>query len=203
MEQTAHEPTRPGQGWYLLAAVLFAVAAGLVALSVWTLVDRVATFGGDLRRFVAPGETELTVEKPGERSIYYEHKSTVDGRRFSTPKEMPPLTCEVTGPDGEAVSVEAPSGSVSYERSARKGKQVYVFTATKPGTYRVRASYPAEQSGPEVVLAVGQMDVLGFVGAVFGSCAALLLGGLLAVGGLVITIVVFLKRRRGPAPAGA
>ncbi|MFC2059136.1 hypothetical protein ACFLTS_05835 [Chloroflexota bacterium] len=78
----------------------------------------------------------------------------------------------------------------SYEYGGREGISVLEFDIGKPGTYILTADYDTGITGPEHVLAIGRLDVLG---TILQSLGIFL--GALVVGGFIL-VRAFVKRRR-------
>ncbi len=125
----------------------------------------------DIARVVVPGETSLNLEDD-IYLIYYESRSAVDGRQFSTDQLPELLNIKVTSPGGAAVETD-PAREVTYELGGRSGRSILEFWIEEDGKYLLSASYPQGVDGPEVVLAVG-VDPGGPQVAVFAGVLSLL-----------------------------
>lgn len=192
---SVHSGGSAGRTWYLVA-VLVALAGLVVAgLVVWRTLSEA---GADIQRLVVPGQAELVLDPPGTYTIYYEHRSVVDGRVFATAgTDVSALQVSVEEvATGEGVSLTPPSGNVQYEFGAHAGRAVFNFPVEEPGGYLISAGYPEGSAGPEVVLAVGQ--------GVGRRIATGLLAGIgipfVAFGlAVAIAVVTYVRRRRAKA----
>jgi hypothetical protein len=186
------ESGAPARWWYLVA-VLVALAG--VAVAGFLVVRTISGAGEDLQRLVVPGEVEVLLDEPGTYTIYYEHRSVVDGRMFATAgTDVSALLVVVEEADtGEDVQLTAPRGNVEYEFGPHAGRAVFNFSVGDPGGYLVKARYPEGTQGAEVVLAVGQ--------GVGRRIATGLLAGIgipfVAFGlAVIIAVVTYVSRRR-------
>jgi hypothetical protein len=161
----------PGRAGYVAAALVLLL--GLVAAG-GLLFLRLRDLGGDLPQIVVPGEAELQLDETGGYTIFHERSATVDGRYYAS-EDVSGLAVSVTGPDGQAVEVRAPTVTTSYEFGGREGRSILAFDAEEPGSYRLSAEYPLG-SGGEVVLAVAHgfgrrlgLTIAGTLGLAFGA----------------------------------
>lgn len=186
----------PSRWYYALAVVLCLAGAGLAGISFWRSIVRV---GSDLTQMVAPGARDLRLAEPGNYSIYLEYRSVVGNRVYVTEPHLSGLEVALTSrASGAPVALQRPSGTSTYTVQSREGVAVFNFHIEQPGLYQLAARYPAEQSGPEVVLAVGR--------GLFGQVLGVLVRGfaLLAVfGGIGVAIAVKTDQRRRHARAAA
>jgi uncharacterized membrane protein len=141
----------PGLWWYTLAGTVFLAGLAIAAALVWRFV---ANFE-PATRFLAPGEVRLSLARPGEYLIWYEHRTVYEGRAFDLPPRMPDGTrYRVRGPGGEVV---LPRGDgpmkleLSSEERDRRSVAVGHFEATQPGPYLIAV----EGSFEPRVMAVG------------------------------------------------
>jgi hypothetical protein len=147
-----------------------------------------------LRQVVVPGNVELTLSKPGKYTIYYEYRSVVGTRIFSTEQSLPGLECHlVSRATGSSIPLSRVTGSSSYTLGGRSGVAVLDFAIDRAGAYELSAGYPEGREGPEVVLAIGQGFTWGILIAVFGGLATVF-GSMGAA--LAIAVITLLKRMR-------
>ena len=173
--------------WHYLVAAAFGVA-GLSAFII-VLVTQVLGNLPDIQ-IVVPGTHEIHLKEPGTYTVFYEHRSEVDGRTFSTGENLPGMTVSIRPKAGfSRIEVSTPFGSSEYSFGGRAGVSVLEFTVENPGTYIVSADYDGS-NGPDVVLAIGQLNILASLGIGLGS----LFGGVII--GAVIAIRALIKRRK-------
>jgi hypothetical protein len=182
---------RPSRWYYGLAGLVF--VAGWVLFAV-VLFKNLSGLADKLQQVVVPGNVELTLSKPGKYTIYYEYRSVVGTRIFSSEESLPGLQCRlVSRTTGSSIPLSRVTGSSSYTLGGRSGVGVLDFTIDKAGAYELSAGYPEGREGPEVVLAIGQGFTGGILTAVFGGLATVF-GSMGAA--VAIAVITFLKRMR-------
>lgn len=178
----------PGKRWYLIAGLL--ALAGLVAagLSLWLTLSGI---DDDLQRATFPGQIELSLPEAGTYTIFVERAvgSSLD-------PAVSDMFVQVFSPQGEALQLSNPGGSLTYTLGGQSGEAVLQFDAAESGTFLMVGDYPSGDSGPPVTLAVNK----GFGGRLFAGIGAVILIPLLTwSAAIVIVIVTFLKRRKTAA----
>jgi len=180
----------PGR-WYYGLAALIAVAG--IALAITFIISGVGSLGDDLQRVVVPGNNDLVLSKAGGYIIFYENRTVVNGRVYSTDGDIPGLLVEVrNGKTGQDIGTYSPDGSFSYSIGSRSGRSVMAFYIEQPGIYELSASYPQGEGGPTVVLAVGT-DLSGGVISAIALPLLLIYGSIGA--GIAIAFITYRKRR--------
>ena len=185
---TAAKPP-PARGWYGLSAILILAAVAIVAVFI---IYRIHAITGMLQQVVVPGQATLTLDEPGDYTIFHEYESVVDGKLYYA-MSLSGLNVTVTGPDGARVTLTTPGATSRYNLSSRSGVSVFAFTATKPGAYRLVAAYDNGRNEPQTVLAVGKGFLASILLTVFGALLIMFAG---IGGGAAIAVIVFIKRRR-------
>lgn len=144
MEHSAQR-TAPSRLWYAAGAAIMVLGIGG---AVWYAVGTVIGSVDDLERFVIPGTHEIELAA-GDHTLYYEHRSTVDGVAYHT-EQPASFTCSVHLGQ-EVVPLRSPSMDETYSYGSRAGASVAAFTADQQGTYTLEC----EREGGPVVVAVG------------------------------------------------
>ncbi len=185
----------PGRTGYWIAAVIFLL--GLVGSGVLIAMFFFGIFGiGDeLDRFVAPGTEEVELSDTGRYMVFYEHRSQVDGRSFSTSQNVPNMEFEVYDVDRDHnIPIESTFGDTNYTLRNYSGTAVHQFRIDEPGTYRFSAEYVGGGESPEFVLAYGEgvgRGILTSVGLFLAGGAAFCFVTVLAI---VTAGVTFFRR---------
>jgi hypothetical protein len=183
---------RPGRWYYGLAAVVF--ISGWVLFGLF-LYRNLSGISSKLQQVVVPGKTELSLNRPGSYTIYYEQESIVGSKVYSTSRSLSGLECTVTAKaTGEEVALSRAAVSSRYSVGGRSGYSVFDFKIDRPGIYEIAAQYPEGQEGPEVVLAVGQGFTMRVLTTVFGGLA-IIFGSI----GLAVAIAVYTAVKRHKA----
>jgi hypothetical protein len=183
---------RPGRGYYGLAAIVF--ISGWVLFGLF-LFRNLSGISSKLQQVVVPGKTELSLNRPGSYTIYYEQESVVGSKVYSTSRSLSGLECTVTAKaTGEEVTLSRAAVSSRYAVGGRSGYSVFDFKIDRPGVYEIAAQYSEGQEGPQVVLAVGQGFTMGVLTTVFGGLA-ILFGSI----GLAVAIAVYTAVKRHKA----
>jgi hypothetical protein len=181
----------PSRWLYGLAALI--VVVGIV-LFIVVIVSTISDIGKSLTHVVVPGSHDITLEKPGAYIVFYEYRSVVDGRLFSTNESLPGLHCTLVNVQNSDEIVLRPAAvDANYSVGGRAGFAVFEFTIDQPGTYELYARYDEGQEGPDIVLAIGTSVTTKVVGSIFGGFAILFGSFVIA---LVLAIVTFVKRHK-------
>lgn len=155
-------------------------------------------------QIVVPGSSDITLPQPGEYTIFYEYRSMVDNRIYSTDQDIPGIIVNIVSKDtGDEIPLSTPSTSSTYTIGGRSGIGLFDFSIDKPGIYEISASYPAtngqqEEQTQEIVLAVIHSSVMDHI---FGSIMGTVAGAMAIVlvpfaAGIAFIIITFLKRRK-------
>ena len=183
---------RPGRWYYGLAAVVF--ISGWVLFGLF-LYRNLSGISSKLQQVVVPGKTQLSLNRPGSYTIYYEQESVVGSKVYSTSRSLSGLECTVTAKaTGEEVALSRAAVSARYSVGGRSGYSVFDFKIDRPGIYEIAAQYPEGQEGPEAVLAVGQGFTMRVLTTVFGGLA-IVFGSI----GLAVAIAVYTAVKRHKA----
>jgi hypothetical protein len=187
----SEKKVKPSAWFYVLAGL---VLVGGMAGFVFFLIGGLSDLSGGLTQVVVPGSQELTFSKSGTYTVFHEHKSIVGNKMYSmTPGGLAGLQCRmVSKTDGQEVSLSPTRMNSTYSMGSRSGVGVFDFTIDSPGEYLFSAKYPADEEGPQAVLAVGHgfveqllKTVFGGIGIMFGSLAA----------AIAIALTTFFMRR--------
>ena len=182
----------PGRWYYGLAAVVF--ISGWVLFGLF-LYRNLSGISSQLQQVVVPGKTQLSLNRPGSYTIYYEQESVVGSKVYSTSRSLSGLECTVTAKaTGEEVALSRAAVSARYSVGGRSGYSVFDFKIDRPGIYEIAAQYPEGQEGPEAVLAVGQGFTMRVLTTVFGGLA-IVFGSI----GLAVAIAVYTAVKRHKA----
>jgi hypothetical protein len=178
------------RGWYVVAALLF-IAGGVGAG--WTLWGGISDIGTSIVRITVPGSGELTLDKPGNYTIYHERNGVTDGH-VSAVESLAGMTVTVTNEaTGAKLAVKTPSFTGSYTVNGHSGVSVLAFDVPQSGRYRLVGAYDDGRANPKTVLAVN----LGLFGRMFRMITmAFFVGGVGALSALVLVLVTFFQRRR-------
>jgi hypothetical protein len=172
-------------GWLYLVGigVAFGGCGASLALGLGGMKDKVE----GMQRAVMPGQA--TLELPaGEQVGYYEHKSVVEGAVFAT-GELSGMTCQLRDPQNAVVPLESMSLDLKYELGSHAGTGMFKAKVPAAGKHTLECRYD-QGEGTRVVIAIGE--------PLTGSILMTVLPGLGAgILGLIICIVIFVKRRRG------
>lgn len=190
------QDVRPSAWWFALPVV---VAATGLATFAFLLVNGLTGLTDGFTQVVVPGRAEVTLAEPGTYAVFYEYRSVVGNRVYSTQAQMPGLQCRLVS---KATGVEIPlspsSMSMTYELGGRCGAAVFECEITAPGVHEFSAGYPEGESGPDVVLVIGRGFVKKLLFTIFGGIGTFF-GSFIAAG--LITLLIFLKRRKAKAQA--
>lgn len=183
------EPIRPRAVWYWVGVLL--ILAGVGGAVAWfvlgfvSLDDTVDDFG----RVAYPRGGSVSLDEPGEYVIYAEASGVAPVR---------PSGITVTGPDGDPVTTDVYSGSITYDFGGRSGIAVSTFSADQSGEYVVEASSTLPTAAD--ALAVGPSIAGDLLAAILGGFAIGAIGVLVGVVVLIVTGVRRSRARRDRRP---
>ena len=154
-------------------------------------------------RFTAPGEATFEFTKPGDYTVFFEHKGAIDGVAYITPKEAAAgLALSIEGmSDGARIPIAPAASNTTYSLGAHEGSSLFSFHIDRPGSYRFIARAPSRGDAGPIVLAIGNglaKEIFRLIVALF----ALVFAFLLTIAIPTVVIAVNASKKRGPA-AGA
>ena len=157
---------------------------------------------------VVPGSSNITLSQPGKYTIFYEYRSVVGNRIYSTSEGIPGLQVNLVSKDtGDEIPLSSASVNMTYTIGSRSGIGLFDLVIDQPGTYELSASYPAvqgQQNQEEIVLAVIDSSTIDKIfGGIMGNVASILAIVFIPfVAGIAIIIITFIKRRKARARIG-
>ncbi len=173
----------------LLGVVMFGVGLAQAVGGVTSTIGSIASTTMISNPFTAPGSTEVELS-PGTYTVYENI-----GFAGSNPGNVTvdPESLTVSGPDGERISTTCISCGASSS-TLTLGSTTYIgvisFTAPEQGKYTVAATDDGGANlvvGPSFAEAIG--GIVNEVGGAFGWVGLAILGGFLAVAGIIWLIV--------------
>ena len=177
----------PSRWHYVIGSAVLIVGFAVFGVFLFT---RITSLAPDIQ-VVVPGTHEIYPEDSGKYTVFYEYRSVVDDRIYSTGESLSGLGVTLESKrDSREVAMSTPSGTTTYEIGGRAGVSVLKFEVEEPGTYILSADYVGGASGPDIVLAIGKFNILGTILIALG-----IFFGTLIVGGFII-VRAFLKRRK-------
>ncbi|MHC4663192.1 MAG: hypothetical protein ACYS8W_16140 [Planctomycetota bacterium] len=157
-EKRVHFPTKT---LVLVVALIILTIVGVFAF----LAYRMSDMHSEFVNFALPGMKELELTETGFYSVYYEYQSRLDGKYYNSPNMFPDmkLSLKKKGEEKELVINRPENRSASYSWGDKSGKLQFEFAINEPGAYEFAGKYDAGNSGPELVLSVGQEDFGSFL----------------------------------------
>jgi hypothetical protein len=163
------------------------------AVAAWLGWSEYAALQNAMIRFVVPGSIELTLDQPGNYTIFHETESVVDGRLYSVQNIGALQVAMIAETDGATIPIVMPTISSSYRIGSYSGKSAWAFAIAQPGHYRLTATYVGGQAEPQTVLAIWRGFVGGLVRTIFGAIGSIFAGFL---GALALALTTYFRRRR-------
>ena len=203
---------RPKRGWYVFAGLvagLSLLAAPVLLIvgvgAIGSVGDTLPTMNAEFERG-APATVALTTGQTW--AVYvadpdYDADATADPSPDAS-QAAGDAYCAVEPVGGGTADLERVWSTVHVSEAGRQWRQVYRFTVSQDGSYRVTCQ-PTGPLAPGLGFAVGEdANIAGFIGRMFGGigsifaavlvpCTGLLLGGLIA---LVVGLRRNLHRKR-------
>lgn len=144
---------KPSKSLYAVSGLIFIV--GVILFVVVLMTGIISSIECINTQVVIPNSQNIELKEPGEYSIYFEHKSVIDGKIFDT-SNINGLVCKLKNIEtGEYVKLKNSSSNSSYSIKGREGRSIFNFTIDKAGIYEIDASYESGE-GEEAVLAIGK-----------------------------------------------
>jgi len=203
MDGQRRQTRRPRRFWYFLGA---AVAAAGIILTAWGTAPFVRWLTKPSQCILAPGAGQFVLNEPGTYMICYEYRSVIDGRSISTPATALEMEVRLTDvATGREVAVRPAAHGFHYESGPRAGMAIWEYTAERPGTYELHASYPeAAETTRQIVLSADRQFNMKVMLA-FG--ASLMAGIVMTIGGMAVVAVTLIlrivnKSKSAPAASG-
>src|SRR6266404_2265265 len=112
-----------------------------IALNVFALLSFLALFRESGTAFFVPGETSVTITKPGDYTLWNETKTLIDGQFLTFPDELPSGTTIkiIKRTDGTAVPLRR-GGASSMESNGTRRVAIGELTFDSTGQYRIVVS---------------------------------------------------------------
>jgi hypothetical protein len=174
---------------YVLAALCLLTGIVIAGWFAWTGIGELEAA---MTRFLVPSNIDLTLDEPGTYMIFHESESVIDGKLYSAPN-IGGLRITVTDDVGTAIPVATPGFNARYSIGGHTGHAVLTFSIAAPGHYRLSATYPAGQTEPKTVLAVGRGFVAALLRTIFGALGSAFAGFAAA---LALALTTYFRRRR-------
>lgn len=156
---------------------------------------------------VVPGSSDITLSQPGKYTVFYEYRSMVGNRVYSTGETIPSIQVNLVSKDtGDEVPLSSTSVNRTYAIGSRSGVGLLDFVIDQPGTYELSAPYPPadlrqQEERQEIVLAIIHTSVIEKIfssirGTVTSAIAIMFIP---FVVGVAIIVITFIKRRKARA----
>ena len=179
------QKVKPSFLLYLIPLVLL-----ITGMSVSVFVGlNILNFQKNLERIVLPGKSTLNLQV-GSYTVFYEYKSIVNQRSYSTGEDLPNLRYRLISVSDNYEVELIPSGvrSTTYSGATSEGTSIFQFNISKQGEYEYSSWYPNTQGGQDIVFAIGQKPALGnLLVAILSIFVSIFIG-------LILFIVIFIKR---------
>lgn len=109
-----------------------------IGISLWTVISFLASLKDSGIPISAPGETVVTIAKPGNYAFWNETKTLRDGKFLTFPDDLPSgTTIKVTSKSGDLVVPLRKCGVSSVESSGSRRVAIAMLTFSMPGEYQV------------------------------------------------------------------
>lgn len=90
-------------------------------------------------QFLGPGETTVTITKPGDYTLWRESKTIFDGQLMTFPDDLPSGTTikVIKEPEGTVIPLQS-NGTCTMESGSTRRASLGDLTFTNPGQYKVQ-----------------------------------------------------------------
>ena len=144
-------------------------------------------------RVVMPGTAKILLVKPGNYTIFHEHKSVVGNEIYSSQTDaVSGIRCDLKNEEsGEMVTLKPSLSNSTYSLGSREGRSVFDFTVTNGGAFEFKCAFPeGAQQGFKTVFAFNQgftAELLTLIFMIFGII------GIFIVSGCVTAALIIIK----------
>jgi hypothetical protein len=211
---TSPQKLKPSRWFYVVGIVILIVGPVVSSVVLFSSVfSNLGNMAAEIQstQVVVPGSSDITLQQTGKYTIFYEYRSMVGNRIYSTDENIPGIIVNIVSKDtGDGIPLSSASTNSSYSLGSRSGIGLFDFDIDEPGIYELSASYPAvqgqqEEQRQEIILAVIHSSV---IERIFGSIMGIVASAMAIVFvpfivGVAIIIITFLKRRKARAKAMA
>lgn len=164
---------------WVVAAILFGLGLWASAAILLSVLQEIAGLDKGFIRMLAPGEETLALPQAGPYTVYFEHKSEMDGKMYFAPSDaIAGLALTIhDAENGEAIPVRIAASKSTYSLGSREGTSLMSFVVPKPGLYRFVATVPPRDGEGPFVLAIGpgiMKDVFSLIAKIFGMVFVLI-----------------------------
>jgi hypothetical protein len=196
---------RPGRWMYWLSAGIMAFSVLFTAPWLIYWIARVAEFDAQFQRCVMPGTSSITINEPGEYTVYHEYSTAYAGRSYRNAEDLGDMQLSVkVKSSGQAVTVTKVKNEENYSSGKTQGVGMWKFEAASPGEYEMTAAYESGNAKPEVVLSVAKDVVKKLVTAILAMTGGLFAGiGIFCVGALLLVATLIIRAVSRSRAAGA
>ncbi len=159
---------------HLIAPILLALLGlGLVGAAIFSIAISFRDTGWTI---AAPGETMVTIVKPGTYTLWHECKTLRGGQYLNFPEDLPAGTTikVLKNPEGTDMPLTK-SGSASFETNGTRRVSLGSVALKSPGEYKVSITGLAEKR--YLYLDESKFFRLFFKAILLGICGILLLLG--------------------------
>jgi hypothetical protein len=211
---TSPQKLKPSRWFYVVGIVILIVGPVVSSVVLFSSVfSNLGNMAAEIQstQVVVPGSSDITLQQTGKYTIFYEYRSMVGNRIYSTDENIPGIIVNIVSKGtGDGIPLSSASTNSSYSLGSRSGIGLFDFDIDEPGIYELSASYPAvqgqqEEQRQEIILAVIHSSV---IERIFGSIMGIVASAMAIVFvpfivGVAIIIITFLKRRKARAKAMA
>lgn len=174
----------------------FPVAIFITGLSIFILIfsRSLGGFSGAITQVVLPGKSDVILKRPGNYTVYYEYKSAIGDKKYSTGKNLLGLKCFLVHRESKnVIELSRATSNSKYTIGPRKGIAVLEFNIAEPGTYVFSGRYPERVRGRDVVMAISGDYGAGLMVGVLGGLGIISTTVMLSAG---MAIMIYMKRQR-------
>lgn len=190
---------RKPSAWYYGLVLLVLLVGGI--LGIVFLVSNLLGVTDELTQIRVPGKSDLDLAETGSYTIFVEHESVMDGKVFSTSKDVSNFRCSLVNKQtGAEVPLSPSTMTADYNMPGRSGVSIFNFDLTETGSYEFTADYRDGMNEPQGVFAVAQG---------FGSKIIMLVWSVLAIFGVTVIVAILvglaifcMRRKVRNAPPG-
>ncbi len=196
LEQSPHRGTGLRRWGLVLALVAILVALPTLIGGGWAVYRAVSQ--ETLARDLVPGTLTFTVDKPGDYSIFYEHRSIIGGRHITGPTTPPTFDLSLTDARGNAIDIEPYRANYTYETPSYQGMGLYWFHIAQPGDFTLEVTTRATG---DFVLAVGETRLGLILSGILGLLTGCMFLVLFGVGVILFIIGLTMRDNRSTHPS--
>lgn len=159
-----------------------------VATIIWVagtaiLLKEATGLKDQIRQFVAPFATDVSLEEPGTYGVFLEYNSTVGAKYYGVPDDYGrDLRCRVVSlSSGKELDLVASPSKTKYRVNGRRGRSLWEFQVPRPGIFKISVNHSSLKDDRQFVIGIWGNPGRKVINLILGTFFVFGLGIVLAI----------------------